>query len=107
LAALERFDSTKLTSALACPNVRARAGALGAIVDEEVGQAQLKGMGLNGRTAYFWRIAMPIVDDAGHEAVVAAYASSNQLAGGSELLFLARQRDGSWKITGRRILSMS
>jgi len=106
-AALQRFEPAKLRPALDCVNARARADAKGEVAEDAPAQARLQAMGLNGRTAYLWRILMPVLDAGGREAVVAAYASSNQLAGGAELLFLARQRDGSWKITGRRILSMS
>lgn len=106
-AALARFDPDTLGPALTCANARQRAAALGDVVEEAAGQSRLRAMGLNGRTAYMWRIAMPVLDRSGKQAVVAAFASSNQLAGGSEILSLARQRDGSWKVTGRRILSMS
>ncbi|TAJ71880.1 MAG: hypothetical protein EPO51_12235 [Phenylobacterium sp.] len=106
-AALVRFDHRRLGPALACANARARAATLGEVVDEAAGEPRIRGMGLNGKTGFLWRIAMPVLDRTGMEAVVAAFTWSNQLAGGSQLVFLARQRDGSWKVTGSRILSMS
>ena len=92
-------------SGLACDSVAALAATRGTVIAEDEGQARFATMGLGGRTAFLHRLSLPALDKTGMAGVVAVMSSSNQLAGGIELLFV-RKVDGQWVIVGRKPLIM-
>jgi len=103
---LAALKSMLNTSALACASAQAVAVERGALLSEGDGQRRLKAMGLNGLTAYFHRVSLPALDPQGSEAVVAVVSSSNQLAGGVRLYFLAKT-GSRWEIVGQKVLIVS
>lgn len=93
-------------SALACVDARAAALASGPIVDDAAGRARLKAMGFNGKFVFLNALSLPVFAPSGDEAVIAVSVASNQLAGGSSLLFL-RRLDGRWQVVGRKDITIS
>lgn len=100
LAALQRVLNT---SALSCSSAQEVAAQRGTILSDDEGQRRLKAMGLNGITAYFHRVSLSALNPQGQEAIVAIVSSSNQLAGGVMLVFLAKTGP-RWEIVGQNVL---
>lgn len=102
---LEKLQKGPLASALNCSAVRSIATGKGKLYSEVDGQKQLRLIGLGKVTQKFYRVSVPIV--MGGEAVAYLESSSNQLAGGSEVLLLERDAHGRWKVTSRKALTIS
>jgi len=94
------------TSALKCVDVAAAASTKGKILEDSEGLAQLKAIGFNGRYVFLYRLSMPAFSPRGDEALVVVSSASNQLAGGTSLIFLKRI-DGRWQVVGRKVLTVS
>lgn len=93
------------TSALKCADVAEAASITGEVLEEGDGLAQLKAIGFNGRYVFLYRLSIPAFNSRGDEALVAVATASNQLAGGTSLIFL-KQIKGRWLVVGRKTLTV-
>lgn len=103
---LARLPEAVERTGMECAEVRAAAAKDGEVMTQAEALARLKAAGFNGKTFMWRRLSLPILSKDGRSALVLAIASSNQLAGGMELLHLARDA-GGWQVVGRRVVIVS